>query len=356
MKPQYFIAALFLFALYWMFFLYKPFLMSMTIAILLAMSTLNVQNYFEKRLNSKLFASIITSFLLAVMFFGPFGYIIVSITSILNSIDNETIFGFEKYIKDIFLNPPEFLSFAKPYFSDIVTKIDLENLASKAIALTTKIGAFSVGFIKNAFLIIVFYFFVNFYKDTISQFLKRVVQIDQKDADMVESELSSVMGVVFYSIIVTAAFEGALFGLAVGFMGYDGLLYGILFGFASLVPVVGAALMWVPFMSYEFYLGNSTNAIFIALYTVIVISIIADTFIKPIIIKEINKRLLSKDSAKLNELVIFFAIIAGLSTFGFWGMILGPAITSFFLTILKLVEARTKEEVINSHKYVDNHS
>lgn len=46
---------------------------------------------------------------------------------------------------------------------------------------------------------------------------------------------------------------------------------------------------------------------------------------------------------KLDELVIFFAIIAGLSTFGFWGMILGPAITAFFLTILNLFEARTKE-------------
>jgi predicted PurR-regulated permease PerM len=67
------------------------------------------------------------------------------------------------------------------------------------------------------------------------------------------------------------------------------------------------------------------------------------------IIKEINQRLLDENDAKMNELVIFFAILAGLSTFGFWGMILGPAITAFFLTVLKLFEARsdacdTKEE------------
>ena len=42
-------------------------------------------------------------------------------------------------------------------------------------------------------------------------------------------------------------------------------------------------------------------------------------------------------------MVIFFSMIAGLTTFGFWGMILGPAITAFFLAILKLFEARTKE-------------
>jgi predicted PurR-regulated permease PerM len=45
----------------------------------------------------------------------------------------------------------------------------------------------------------------------------------------------------------------------------------------------------------------------------------------------------------MNELVIFFSIIAGLSSFGFWGMILGPAITAFFLTILKLFEEKSLE-------------
>jgi predicted PurR-regulated permease PerM len=163
------------------------------------------------------------------------------------------------------------------------------------------------------------------------------------ETTLLAKELSSVMSVVFYSIITTAMFEGVLFGVAISFMGYNGLLFGIMYGFASLIPVVGGILMWLPFMVYEFAMGNSSNAIFIALYSIVVISIIADTFIKPLIIKEINKRLLKEDDTRMNELVIFFAIIAGLATFGFWGMILGPAITAFFLTILKLFEARTKE-------------
>jgi predicted PurR-regulated permease PerM len=115
-----------------------------------------------------------------------------------------------------------------------------------------------------------------------------------------------------------------------------------MYGFASLIPVVGGALMWLPFMIYEFAIGNSKSAIFIALYSIIVISIVADTFVKPLIIKWINQKLLTDNDAKLNEMVIFFSIIAGLTTFGFWGMILGPAITAFFLTILKLFEAQTK--------------
>ena len=257
--------------------------------------------------------------------------------------DAGTLSGFEAFIKEKMINPPHFLDFLRPYLAEMINDIDIESLASKIIAWTGKLGVFSAGFLKNAFLIVVFYFFAQYYSGTIVDFLKRVVQMRESDSSILAKELSSVMSVVFYSILVTAAFEGFLFGAAVSFLGYDGIFYGILFGFASLIPVIGAALMWVPFMSYEFYLGHNFEAVFIALYTVVVISIIADTFVKPIIIQEINNRLLSQDDSPMNSLVIFFAIIAGLATFGFWGMILGPAITAFFFAILKVFEARTKE-------------
>ena len=58
-----------------------------------------------------------------------------------------------------------------------------------------------------------------------------------------------------------------------------------MYGFASLIPVVGGVLMWLPFMIYEFAVGNNSNAIFIAVYSLVVISIIADTFVKPMIIR-----------------------------------------------------------------------
>jgi len=36
--------------------------------------------------------------------------------------------------------------------------------------------------------------------------------------------------------------------------------------------------------------------------------------------------------------LIFFAIVAGLSTFGFWGMIIGPAMISLFISIMELIK------------------
>jgi predicted PurR-regulated permease PerM len=343
MKPQYFTAILFATALYWMYLLYAPFLLLITIAALLAISTSNIQDYFEHIFKYKLLAASMTSLLLAILFFAPLGYFLATLTIKLNSIEPEVIQNVQIYIKNMVATPPEYLLFLKPYLTGAMKEFDTGLLTTSALSIAAKVGSFSAGFLKNAFLIIIFYFFAQYNGSFIISFIKRIIQMSVDESTLMVKELSSVMGVVFYSIIATAMFEGMLFGVAISYLGYNGILFGVMYGFASLIPVIGGVVMWLPFMLYELSIDNTNNAIFIAVYSVVVISIVADTFVKPLIIKEINNRVLHNNQTQMNELVIFFAIIAGLTTFGFWGMILGPAITAFFLTILKLFEDRTKE-------------
>lgn len=343
MKQHYFVAILFAVALYWMYLLYSPFLMSMIIAILLAISTSNVQAYFMRYINNRLYAALITTLLLSVLFFVPLGYFLITLSVKINHLDPHILINAKQYIIAKFDNPPEYLHFAKPYILESVQKLDMASLSSSALAYTGNVGAFSLNFLKNAMLIIVFYFFVLYNTEHIFTFVRRVSQMRTDEASTIIKELTSVMSVVFYSIIINAMIQGILFGVVISYMGYNGILFGVMYGFASLIPVIGGVIMWLPFSLYEFSVGNEASGLFIALYSVIVISIIADTFVKPLVIKEINKRLLKEDDARIHELVIFFAILAGLATFGFWGMILGPAITAFFFTLLKLFEARAKE-------------
>lgn len=346
MKPNYLIAILFAVASYFMYLLYQPFLLAMLIAGLLALSTANVQSFFEKKFKSRLYASISVTTLLAILFFAPLGYFLTALTIKLNTLDSGTLLKIEHYIRSFVTNPPSYLLFLKPYAMEFLQNFDTNYVAKDALLLAGKIGSFSAGFLKNTFMIIIFYFFAQYNASVMLEFLKRVLQISVDETALVIKELASVMSVVFYSIIATAMFEGVLFGLAISYMGYNGILFGIMYGFASLVPIIGGVIMWLPFMVYELSIGDTYNAVFIAIYSIVVISIIADTFIKPMIIGAINKQILEADATKMNELIIFFAIIAGLATFGFWGMILGPAITAFFFTILKIFEARSKEALV----------
>jgi predicted PurR-regulated permease PerM len=337
MKPHHITTLLLLAALYWMYLLYQPFLLSMMIAALLAVSTANIHCAIERKTGSTLLAASASTLLLALLFFAPLGYFLTTLTLYLNNLDPALLEKIYTKLQALVDDAPAMLGFVKPHLENALDEISLGNLAKNAFGIAATVGGYSASFVKNAFFIIIFYFFAQYYGRSIFHYAKRIVQLPQQDTTLLSFELSSVMSVVFYSILTTAAFEGTLFGIAVTFMGYNGLLFGIMYGFASLIPVIGGVLMWLPFMIYEFMQGHTGSAIFIALYSVVVISVVADTFIKPVIIKEINQRLIKTDT-KMNELLIFFAIIAGLATFGFWGMILGPAITAFFLSLIKLIE------------------
>ncbi|MDD3592761.1 MAG: AI-2E family transporter, partial [Sulfurovum sp.] len=142
---------------------------------------------------------------------------------------------------------------------------------------------------------------------------------------------------------------GVLFGAMASYYGFNGLLFGVIYGFASLIPVIGGAVVWVPVSLYAWTNIDGETALVIAIYSVIVISIIADTFIKPLIIKVIKENLL-KSTIEINEIVIFFSILAGITTYGFWGMILGPAITSFLIAITKVYIDYNQEENLKEIK------
>jgi predicted PurR-regulated permease PerM len=199
----------------------------------------------------------------------------------------------------------------------------------------TVAGGAGLGFMKNMFFVVVFYFFINYYGDSFFDMVLKLLPVSPARGVHMMQEVSATMEVVFYSVIVTAILEGFLFGSIVGYFGFNGLLFGVIYGFASLIPIVGGIIVWAPVSLYAWTKIDSQTAIVIATYSVVMISIIADTFLKPMIIRVIQEDFL-KSTIQINSVIIFFSMLAGMSTYGFWGMIVGPAITSFLIAITKV--------------------
>jgi predicted PurR-regulated permease PerM len=339
MSQRYFFIGLFLFVLYWVGYLYKPFITPIFIAILLSLATSNLHVSLSRCCKNRAVKATILTFVLALLFFAPIAYALNSLGVIVNNFDKSTV---DKIVslKNSF-SIPEYFDFARPQIESFLGSIDSQEITKKILEFSTKILKNSAGFVKDMFMILVFYFFANFYGKELSNFIREILPFDRNSPFFDES--ANVMSIVFYSILITAILEGALFAIIAMFYGYDGLLFGILYGFASLIPLVGGALLWVPLALYEYSNGNSVAAIVIASYSIIVISFIADTIVKPIIIEYVNDVVI-KTPTKINSILIFFAIFAGLTTFGFWGMIIGPAITTFFISFLKIYKLLMEEE------------
>jgi predicted PurR-regulated permease PerM len=330
-KTSLMITALFVLGIIGAYSVYQPFLLSLTVAVLLSMATFNLtQKLVDFTASAKISAGIST-LLMTLLLFAPIVYLATIGVGYISQIDHtgvkDTFSAFRALVEDI----PFFKDMTHQYLSD-------EKIAEYIRASTsyvTMAGSTGLGFMKNMLFVVVFYFFINYYGSRFFDTILEVLPVTPQKGEHMMKEVSSTMEIVFYSIIVTAIFEGLLFGMLMSFFGFNGLFFGVIYGFASLIPIIGGVIVWAPVALYAWTKIDLQTAIIIASYSVIVISVIADTLIKPMIIEIIKKDFL-KSTLKINSLLIFFSILAGMSTYGFWGMILGPAITSFLIAITKV--------------------
>ncbi|GGD36752.1 AI-2E family transporter [Malaciobacter pacificus] len=337
MKAVYFLIAIAIITIYFMVELFSPFLKSMFVALLLTVATSSLTTYFENRLKTRVLATIVMTIGLTALFFLPILYCIFSFANFFNHVNQQELIASLNDLKLWLVALSKDFTFLQDFVTQITSKIDVGKTVQNVLSIGAYLGKNSAKFMMDMVFILIFFFFFTLYSTSIATFVKDLLPIKKDDSIVLFYESSNVMTVVLYSILITAIFEGFLFGFFLSLFHYDGLLLGVLYGFASLIPVVGGIIMWLPVVIYEASTNSMTNAVIIALYSIIVISIIADTFIKPIIIKYINQRVV-KTPTRVNELLIFFSIVAGLSTIGFWGMIIGPAIVTFFISIMHLLK------------------
>ena len=274
---------------------------------------------------------------LTALFFIPVLYCIFSFANFFNQVDQEILINNLSDMKDFVQESSKDIVFLNDFLFFFSSKIDVGETVQNILSVGAYLGKNSAKFMMDIVMILIFFFFFTLYSSQIAIFIKELLPIKKEDSIILFYESSNVMTVVLYSILITAIFEGFLFGFFLTFFGYYWLLFGVLYGFASLIPVIGGVIMWLPIVIYEASTNSLANAVIIAVYSILVISIIADTFVKPMIIKYINQKVV-KTPTSVNELLIFFSIVAGLSTFGFWGMIIGPAMVTFFISIMHIIK------------------
>lgn len=328
--------------------LYEPFLMNLLVAFLIALATMPIYEKIEQKLKFSLLSAFCMTLLLVGLCFLPFGYLLAFIahftqTITPQSLDLQTLSGFLTTVKEeslftlyhlIDYLPTEVQTQIKNWLSSILPT-DVSEILKKGVGILTQIGKQGLNFLNDTAFIIIFIFCFYYYGQRVGKYFLHLIPIEEKHIKDLYNEVAGVLSVVFYSSIASMALQGFLFGILMYYYDYNPLLCGILYGFASLVPIVGGTLVWLPIAGYELYLGDLSGAIIISLYSIIVIATLADNGVKPFLITLIN-RILLKSPVEINEMLVFFAIIAGISSFGFFGIVLGPAITAFFVALLRI--------------------
>jgi predicted PurR-regulated permease PerM len=122
--------------------------------------------------------------------------------------------------------------------------------------------------------------------------------------------------------IAVAATQGALGGLIFWILGIQGaLLWAVVMGFLSLLPAVGAALIWGPVAIYYLATGSIVTGVILIAFGILVIGLV-DNVLRPILV--------GKDT-KMPDYVVLVSTLGGLSLFGLNGFVIGPLIAALFI-------------------------
>jgi predicted PurR-regulated permease PerM len=139
------------------------------------------------------------------------------------------------------------------------------------------------------------------------------------------SKFRDVSYATFFGSIFTALVQGCAGGLLFWILRIPSpLFWGALIAFASLVPIVGGFLIWVPVSLYFFLIGSVAHGILVLALGGVVVSSI-DNVLKPMIIR---------GRTDMHPILIFLSVLGGIQVFGFLGVLLGPFFVAVFLSFL----------------------
>ncbi len=204
--------------------IYKPFLLSMVVAMLLTMATYNLTKKVTKRFNSRKIGTLIMTLSLTLIIFVPVVYIATVGVEYATHIDKQMLRTMIHSVQELLQNIPYVKEWTNEYFSEEKILRFIQDSAHYFASL----GSAGLDFVKNMFLVVLFYFVINLYGDRLFELIRLLMPISRIKSTRMIHEVSSTMEVVFYSTIATAALEGLLFGVLVSSFGFDGLLLGII--------------------------------------------------------------------------------------------------------------------------------
>ena len=132
---------------------------------------------------------------------------------------------------------------------------------------------------------------------------------------------------LFLGYFLVSAFQALAAYIIFSIFRVEGALaFSILLMFCSFIPMIGAGTVWLPLGMVRILSGDLPGGLlFLALCAIFVSTL--DNFLRPLFLR---------DRIHLHPLIIFFSILGGVAVFGFNGLVVGPMIVIFFLTVLDL--------------------
>jgi predicted PurR-regulated permease PerM len=336
---QWFLLVLLAVALYFCFRIIQPFLMPIFLALILSTLLTPVYSALTNKLNGRhSLAALLVCIGLTVAILVPVVLLSISLANEANDTyqrvkDPETLRKIESWF-DLANNPvirritpwlPQSLRFGNLQLgAKLGAQAQQIGIAALGAATSFAAGVFS--FLMDYFTMVVVLFFLLRDSDYFATSVRRISPLSDVQEQMLVGRFRSVARATVLGNLATALSQGTLSGLIFVLLGLASpILWGALTALLSLVPVVGTALIWLPWTIYLLSTGSRVKAIVFLILQIVMVGGI-DNILRPMFIK---------GGVKMHTLIVFFSILGGISYFGLLGMFFGPLVFAIAITLLE---------------------
>lgn len=154
--------------------------------------------------------------------------------------------------------------------------------------------------------------------------VRRALPLEERHKTQLIRQFTTVVRATVKGNIAVAVVQGVLGGFIFAVLGIQGyVLAAVVMAFLSLLPAVGAAVVWVPVGTWLLLSGEVWKGVVLFAFCGTIVSLV-DNVLRPILV--------GKDT-KLPDWVVLIATLGGMSLFGLTGFVIGPLIAALFISI-----------------------
>jgi predicted PurR-regulated permease PerM len=271
--------------------------------------------------------------------------------SFVTSVFSRQIMELTRYVREVFNERPEAM---RGFFDDVsalildlsqeqlrITGADIERWLMELLnsslqrlfvissRLARELGSLFVGLVMLVFTL----FFLYTDSPYLSRLVLHAIPIRREYLRTLTGKFMDITRSLFFGYIMVAFIQAIMAYIIFTIFNVKGaLILAMLTFIAVFIPMIGGGLVWLPLGLIRIISGDVAGGVLFLIVSGFFISLL-DNVLRPMFLK---------DRIQLHPLIIFFAILGGVSTYGFNGLILGPMIVILFLTVLDLF--------LNEHK------
>lgn len=253
------------------------------------------------------------------------------------------IWLFIKQLENINLDPQAFIGFIE-HVAELIEEKTGYNVLNKAnimsvVSAIPRVAQWLMGeissFAVNVFVLLFVLYFMLIGGRHMEQYVFELLPFNRKNKRNVLQEIDMIVKSNAIGIPLQALIQGVI-----AMAGYylfhtpSPFLFGFFTCLATVIPILGTALVWAPLVAYLGITGDWVHAIGLLIYSLVIITNVDNVI----------RFVLQKQMADIHPLITIFGVVIGLALFGFMGIIFGPLLLSIYILCISIFKEEYLEQ------------